>query len=113
LVDTRVKPRRIGEHLTFQKGQSERKDEDGSVHVLLDTDRTQPVSDQSTDQPRPDERSELVEELRDRVSYLERALEEERETRTDERRRHHTLMAPLMQRIPQIDRSPLRTARSS
>jgi len=44
-----------------------------------------------------------VDELRDRVRYLERALEEEREARTDERRRHDTLMAQLMQRIPELE----------
>jgi excisionase family DNA binding protein len=48
-------------------------------------------------------REELVEELRDRVSYLERVLEEERGARTEERRRHDTLMAQLMQRIPEIE----------
>jgi hypothetical protein len=46
---------------------------------------------------------ELVEELRDRVHYLERVLEEEREARTEERRRHDTLMAQLMQRIPELE----------
>jgi hypothetical protein len=45
----------------------------------------------------------LVEELHDRVRFLERMLEEEREARTEERRRHDTLMAQLMQRIPQIE----------
>jgi hypothetical protein len=37
------------------------------------------------------------------VSYLERVLEEERGARTEERRRHDTLMAQLMQRIPEIE----------
>jgi hypothetical protein len=40
------------------------------------------------------------------VHYLERMLEDEREARTEERRRHDTLMAQLMQRIPQLEASP-------
>jgi hypothetical protein len=39
------------------------------------------------------------------VHYLERVLEEEREARTEERRRHDTLMAQLMQRIPELESS--------
>jgi hypothetical protein len=46
---------------------------------------------------------EMVEELRDRVRYLERRLDEEREARTEERRRHDTLIAQLTQRIPAIE----------
>jgi len=45
----------------------------------------------------------LVEELRDRLRFLERVLEEERQARTEERRRHDTLMAQLMQRIPELE----------
>jgi hypothetical protein len=37
------------------------------------------------------------------VRYLERVLEEEREARTEERRRHDTLMAQHMSRIPEIE----------
>ena len=85
----------------------------GTVYVLLEADQTRPNTDptlqgqdQTTDQTHPDAaelREELVDELRDRVRYLERALEVEREARTDERRRHDTLMAQLMQRIPELD----------
>jgi hypothetical protein len=46
---------------------------------------------------------EMVEELRDRVRSLERMLEQERVARTEERRRHDTLMAQLMQRIPELE----------
>jgi hypothetical protein len=45
----------------------------------------------------------MVEELRDRVRSLERMLEQEREARTEERRRHDTLMAQLVQRIPELE----------
>jgi hypothetical protein len=45
----------------------------------------------------------LVEELRDRVRSLERMLAEEQQARTEEQRRHDTLMAQLMQRIPELE----------
>jgi hypothetical protein len=45
----------------------------------------------------------LVEELRDRVRSLERMLAEERQARTEEQRRHDTLMAQFMQRIPELE----------
>ncbi len=41
----------------------------------------------------------VVDELRDRVRYLERQVEEER----DARRRADTLLAQLMQRIPELE----------
>jgi hypothetical protein len=37
------------------------------------------------------------------VRYLERQLDQEREARTEERRRHDTLLAQLMQRIPELE----------
>ena len=82
----------------------------GTVYVLLEADQTRPNTDptlqgqdRTTDQTRPDAQDELLDELRDRVRYLERVLEEERVARTDERRRHDTLMAQLMQRIPELE----------
>jgi hypothetical protein len=45
----------------------------------------------------------LVEELHDRVRSLERMLAEERQARTEEQRRHDTLMAQFMQRIPELE----------
>jgi hypothetical protein len=47
----------------------------------------------------------LVEELRDRVRFLESMLAEERQARTEEQRRHDTLMAQFMQRIPELEAS--------
>jgi hypothetical protein len=79
--------------------------EEGTVYVHLEADRSQHLSDIPTDRPR-DISSELVDELRDRVRYLERVPEEEREARTEERRRHDTLMAQLMSRIPEIEAPP-------
>ena len=84
--------------------------ESGTVYVLLETDRPRHTSDIPTDRPHDISR-ELLAELRDRVSFLERLLEEEREARTDERRRHDTLMAQLMQRIPELE--PPREPRES
>ena len=86
----------------------------GTVYVLLEADQIRPNidptsqgQDQTTDQTPPDATERfaeaMIEELRDRVRYLERVLEEEREARTDERRRHDTLMAQLMQRIPELE----------
>jgi excisionase family DNA binding protein len=46
--------------------------------------------------------SELVEELRDQVRYLRQQLDQERAARTEERRRHDTLMAQLTSRIPEL-----------
>jgi hypothetical protein len=82
------------------------KDEAGRVRIILDEGET--LQDESPDTTGQDAgaHADLVEELRDRVHYLERVLEDEREARTEERRRHDTLMAQLMQRIPQLEASP-------
>jgi len=78
------------------------KDPAGRVRIILDESET--LQDTSPDNAGQDaSASELLEELRDRLSYLERMLEEEREARTEERRRHDTLMAQLMQRIPELE----------
>jgi hypothetical protein len=66
---------------------------DGRRYVYLDVSHREVQSQGST----------LIEELRDRVRFLERVLEEEREARTEEQRRHDTLMAQLMQRIPELE----------
>ena len=68
------------------------KGEDGRVYVYLDA---------STDDVQAEEhdRDDLVDELRDRVRYLESQIEEER----DARRRADTLLAQLMQRIPELE----------
>jgi hypothetical protein len=49
------------------------------------------------------EGSAWAEELREQVRYLREQLDREREARTEERRRHDTLMAQLMQRIPELE----------
>jgi hypothetical protein len=78
------------------------KDATGTVYVYVN--RSEAVQDKSQGQSQTD-RDELVEELRDRVHYLERVLQDEREARTEERRRHDTLMAQLVQRIPELEAS--------
>jgi hypothetical protein len=68
------------------------KGEDGRVYVYLDAS----VHDVQTPEHAD---SGLVDELRDRVRYLERQVEEER----DARRRADTLLARLMDRVPELE----------
>jgi rubrerythrin len=99
----------------IKRGTLSSEKESGSVFVILEgdyerTDRStdQPTAghnqpetgrDQTRGQPRPDDQpAEIVEELRDRIAYLERQVEEEREAR----RRADTLMARLMDRVPEL-----------
>ncbi len=86
----------------IQRGtlRSEKDLEDGRVYVYLDTaqdaayDTTEDVSQAAV---------VLVEEMRGRIASLERMLDQEREARTEERRRHDTLMATFMQRLPELE----------
>jgi excisionase family DNA binding protein len=98
----------------IQRGtlRSEKDPEDGRVYVYLDTtqDTTQDASYDGTQDKTYDAAEDasweavvLVEEMRGRIASLERMLDEEREARTEERRRHDTLMATLMQRIPELE----------
>ena len=59
--------------------------------------------DTSKDDSKVETLERLLEHQQDRIAFLERVLEEEREARTEERRRHDTLMAQLMQRIPELE----------
>jgi hypothetical protein len=67
--------------------------ESGTVYVILEGDKLPPnrdePSDESTDQ------YERVEDLREQVAYLREQLDREREARTEERRRHDTIIAQL------------------
>jgi hypothetical protein len=68
---------------------------EGRVHVLLARpDRSQPIGDVSADIP-----TDMVEELRDRIRYLERQVEEERAARF----RADQLLARLMERVPELE----------
>jgi len=73
------------------------KDPDGRVYVRLDIDEDNVKSERQV------ESSDLVEDLRDQVAYLRDQLDREREARTEERRRHDTIIAQLMQRIPELE----------
>ena len=87
----------------IKRGTLEHERDSGTVYVWLDIDQSptsdQPDDDQLTDQPQPDVHEELADELRSRIRYLERQVEEEREAR----RRADTLLAQLMQRIPELE----------
>ena len=79
------------------------KDASGTTWVYLD--RSETVRDQSQGRSETD-RDELVGELRDRIAYLERQVEEERESR----RRADTIIAQLTQanaalaaRVPELE----------
>jgi hypothetical protein len=67
--------------------------DDGRLYVWLDTA-------QADDQAAPER--ELVEELRDRLRYVERQLEQEREANRENRR----LLAAALERIPAIEAPP-------
>lgn len=70
------------------------KDQAGRVRIILDAPET--LQDEHPDTTGLAQ-SELVEELRDRIRSLERHLDEEREARTEERRRYDTVIAQLSQ----------------
>jgi hypothetical protein len=76
--------------------------EQGAVDVVLrEGDRARPTTDQvrqGGDRP-TDWADALLEELRDRIGYLERQVEQEREAR----RRADMLLAQLVQRIPELE----------
>jgi hypothetical protein len=71
--------------------------ESGRVWVILDTDQPRPGGASTGD--RAADRAELVDELRERVAFLERELE----TRTEENRRKDHLLAAALERIPAIE----------
>jgi hypothetical protein len=74
--------------------------EGGTVYVLLD----RPAPDRTTDdQPRTTtDRTELVEELRDRIRYLERQVEQANERDSENRR----VILALTSRIPELQAAP-------
>ena len=86
----------------IQRGSLIHEKEDGRVYVYLDVTQDA-AQDASHPQAQVEGNGELVEELRDRARYLERQLDQERDARTEERRRHDTLLAQLMQRIPELE----------
>jgi hypothetical protein len=89
------------------------KGEDSRFYVYVDTstEGLDSSTDTSKDESKVETLERLLEHQQERISFLERVLEEERQTRTEERRRHDTLMAQLVQRIPELE--PPREARES
>jgi len=75
----------------IKRGTLEHERDSGTVYVLLDADQPATGQQPAADQPRPDDREGIVGELRDRIQYLERQVEEEREAR----RRADTILAQL------------------
>ena len=45
----------------------------------------------------------LLSRMEDEIAYLRSELDQEREARTEERRRHDTLMVTLLQRLPELE----------
>jgi hypothetical protein len=81
------------------------KGDDGRVYVYLDTS---PHGVHGDEAERKGE-DRLYREMRERIAYLERQVEEER----DARRRADTLLAQLMQRIPELEAPPGDSRRES
>jgi hypothetical protein len=75
--------------------------EGGTVFVLWGGGTSQ--ANQTPNTSVPADQSALVEALQDQVRYLREQLDAEREARTEERRRHDTLMAQLTSRIQAIE----------
>ena len=75
--------------------------ESGTVYVLLGGGTSQANQPPSTDVP--SDQSELIASLQDQVRYLREQLDAEREARTEERRRHDTVVAQLTSKIPAIE----------
>jgi hypothetical protein len=71
------------------------RDAEGRVWVLLDAGTQR----EDTGQLGGQDSSGLVDELRDRVAYLERQVEEEREAR----RRADIMLSRLMDRLPELE----------
>jgi len=75
--------------------------EGGTVFVLLGDGTSQANQTPNTDLPNV--QSRLVDALQDQIRYLREQLDAEREARTEERRRHDTIVAQLTSRIPTIE----------
>jgi hypothetical protein len=75
--------------------------EGGSVFVLWDGGTSK--ANQSPNTGVRGDQSELVASLQDQIRYLREQLDAERQARTEERRRHDTVVAQLASRIPAIE----------
>src|SRR5215216_7155701 len=75
--------------------------EGGTVFVLLGGSTSQ--ANQPPNTGVPGDQSKLVDALQDQIHYLRVQLDAEREARTEERRRHDTIVAQLTSKIPAIE----------
>ena len=75
--------------------------EGGTVFVLLGGGTSQ--ANQPPNAGVPGDQSELIVSLQDQIRYLREQLDAEREARTEERRRHDTVVAQLTSKIPAIE----------
>ena len=75
--------------------------ERGTVFVLLGGGTSQ--ANQTPNYGVPGDQSELIASLQDQIRYLREQLDAEREARTEERRRHDTVVAQLTSKIPAIE----------
>jgi hypothetical protein len=78
--------------------------EAGTVFVLLGGSTS--LANHPPNTGEPTAQSKLVEALQDQIRYLREQLDAEREARTEERRRHDTIVAQLTSRIPAIEPPP-------
>ena len=90
------------------------RDPAGRLIVYLDSDTTDATHDATHDRPRQSRGDRYTRSLEDQVEYLRRQLDQEREARTEEKRRHDQLMAQLTQanaalaaRVPEQLEAPL------
>jgi hypothetical protein len=75
--------------------------EGGTVYVLLGGGTSE--ANQTPNAGVPGDQSELIASLQDQIRYLREQLDAEREARTEERRRHDTVVAQLTSKIPAIE----------
>jgi hypothetical protein len=75
--------------------------EGGNVFVLLGDGTSQ--ANQTPNVDVPIDQSQLIEALQDQIRYLREQLDAEREARTEEQRRHDTIVAQLTSKIPAIE----------
>jgi hypothetical protein len=75
--------------------------EGGTVYVLLGGGTSQ--ANQTPNTGVPGDQSELIASLQDQIRYLREQLDVERQARTEERRRHDTVVAQLTSKIPAIE----------
>jgi hypothetical protein len=75
--------------------------EGGTVYVLWGGGTSQ--ANQTPNTSVPGGQSELITSLQDQIRYLREQLDAEREARTEERRRHDTVVAQLTSKIPAIE----------